>query len=213
MSPQIDCSLALAYLKQTNSRQKQRCTVFVSYRAARCVHCDLHIWQDSTITIMIMQAIMQAAQMKTDGKAQRVIVTGCLAQRYSEDLAGTILLARQSDWTADCTAKLRLHSQSFPPSIISKLAKSACTSAQLAGLHAANKVLWRWNAEQLPEADMIMGFQNYSSLPRHLRGMLGLSPELDPATYSEASRTQVCNSRHHGVHVCLCRSYAPQCNP
>ena len=31
---------------------------------------------------------MQAAQLKADGKAQRVIVTGCLAQRYSEDLAG-----------------------------------------------------------------------------------------------------------------------------
>lgn len=40
---------------------------------------------------------------------------------------------------------------------------------------------------------MVMGFQNYSSLPRHLRGMLGLSPELDSATYSGASRTQVCN--------------------
>lgn len=34
------------------------------------------------------QAIMQAAQLKADGKAQRVIVTGCLAQRYSQDLAG-----------------------------------------------------------------------------------------------------------------------------
>ncbi len=32
---------------------------------------------------------MQAAQLKADGKAQRVIVTGCLAQRYSEDLAGS----------------------------------------------------------------------------------------------------------------------------
>lgn len=79
-----------------------------------------------------LEAIMQAAQLKADGKAQRVIVTGCLAQRYSEDLA-----------------------------------------------------------EQLPEADMVMGFQNYSSLPRHLRGMLGLSPELDPDTYSQQSRTQV----------------------
>ena len=39
---------------------------------------------------------------------------------------------------------------------------------------------------------MVMGFQKYSSLPRHLRGMLGLSPELDTATYSGASRTQVC---------------------
>ena len=34
---------------------------------------------------------MQAAQLKADGKAQRVIVTGCLAQRYSEDLAGVCL--------------------------------------------------------------------------------------------------------------------------
>ena len=41
---------------------------------------------------MHLQAIMQAAQLKADGKAQRVIVTGCLAQRYSEDLAG--------DWAA-----------------------------------------------------------------------------------------------------------------
>ncbi|DBB13911.1 TPA: hypothetical protein ACH3X3_000898 [Trebouxia sp. C0006] len=80
-----------------------------------------------------LEAIMQAAQLKADGKAQRVIVTGCLAQRYSEDLA-----------------------------------------------------------EQLPEADMVMGFQNYSTLPRHLRGMLGLSPEVDPDTYSQQSRTQVC---------------------
>ena len=46
-------------------------------------------------------------------------------------------------------------------------------------------------ADDLPEADMIMGFQNYSSLPRHLRGMLGLSPELDPAMHSANARTQV----------------------
>ena len=44
-------------------------------------------------------------------------------------------------------------------------------------------------ADQLPEADMIMGFENYSTLPRHLRGMLGMSPEMDPATHS--GRTQV----------------------
>ncbi len=48
-----------------------------------------------------------------------------------------------------------------------------------------------WLTEQVPEADMVMGFQNYASLPWHLRGMLGLSPELDPATYSQQSRTQV----------------------
>lgn len=38
--------------------------------------------------MLIMQAIMEAAQLKASGKAQRVIVTGCLAQRYSQDLAG-----------------------------------------------------------------------------------------------------------------------------
>ena len=40
---------------------------------------------------LYVQAIMQAAQLKADGKAQRVIVTGCLAQRYSQDLAGDTL--------------------------------------------------------------------------------------------------------------------------
>lgn len=44
---------------------------------------------DSATLPMSLQAIMQAAQLKADGKAQRVIVTGCLAQRYSEDLAGS----------------------------------------------------------------------------------------------------------------------------
>ncbi len=46
---------------------------------------------DSATLPMSLQAIMQAAQLKADGKAQRVIVTGCLAQRYSEDLAGSPL--------------------------------------------------------------------------------------------------------------------------
>lgn len=46
---------------------------------------------DSATLPMSLQAIMQAAQLKADGKAQRVIVTGCLAQRYSEDIAGSPL--------------------------------------------------------------------------------------------------------------------------
>lgn len=118
--------------------------------------CPLHV-----------QAIMQAAQLKADGKAQRVIVTGCLAQRYSQDLAGNI----------------PLHVQSWQRPKLSRVAvviKLPCVAS-----------------EQLPEADMVMGFQNYSSLPRHLRGMLGLSPELDSATYSAASRTQVCTVSRH----------------
>ena len=35
-----------------------------------------------------MQAIIEAAQLKEEGKVKKVVVTGCLAQRYSEELAG-----------------------------------------------------------------------------------------------------------------------------
>ena len=124
---------------------------------------------------------MQAAQLKADGKAQRVIVTGCLAQRYSEDLAGDTPL---------------------------HIVVQHCIATESYGSQHDHKVtvelltFWFGDAEQLPEADMVMGFQNYSSLPRHLRGMLGLSPELDSATYSGASRTQVCNVTRS---TCLCR--------
>ena len=45
-------------------------------------------WSRVLLLAVHMQAIMEAAQLKADGKAQRVIVTGCLAQRYSQDLAG-----------------------------------------------------------------------------------------------------------------------------
>ncbi len=34
------------------------------------------------------QAIIEAAQLKEEGKVKKVVVTGCLAQRYSEELAG-----------------------------------------------------------------------------------------------------------------------------
>ena len=54
---------------------------------------------------------------------------------------------------------------------------------------------------------MVMGFQNYSSLPRHLRGMLGLSPELDTATYSGTSRTQVCIVVRIRIWQILCISW------
>ena len=35
-----------------------------------------------------LQAILEAAEAKKEGQTKRVIVTGCLAQRYSNDLAG-----------------------------------------------------------------------------------------------------------------------------
>ncbi len=35
-----------------------------------------------------VQAIIEAAQLKAEGKVKKVVVTGCLAQRYSNELAG-----------------------------------------------------------------------------------------------------------------------------
>lgn len=53
---------------------------------------DVVMVLSATCPALQVQAIMQAAQLKADGKAQRVIVTGCLAQRYSQDLAGDTCL-------------------------------------------------------------------------------------------------------------------------
>lgn len=61
-------------------------------------------------------------------------------------------------------------------------------------------------AEQIPEADMVLGFQNYSSLPRHLRGMLGLSPAMDEAAHSQRSQVyRLCKSVEA---VLLCIAHA-----
>jgi len=40
---------------------------------------------------------MDAAGYKADGKARRVIVTGCLAQRYAGELASELPEVRASD--------------------------------------------------------------------------------------------------------------------
>ena len=36
------------------------------------------------------QTIIEAARMKSEGKVRKVVVTGCLAQRYSEELAAQL---------------------------------------------------------------------------------------------------------------------------
>lgn len=41
-------------------------------------------------------AIFEAAQIKSDGKAKRVVVTGCLAQRYGGELATELPEARRA---------------------------------------------------------------------------------------------------------------------
>lgn len=35
---------------------------------------------------------MEAAQLKQNGQVKKVVVTGCLAQRYAEELAGELCL-------------------------------------------------------------------------------------------------------------------------
>lgn len=75
---------------------------------------------------------MEAARLKKDGVVKRVVITGCLAQRYSEELA-----------------------------------------------------------ESLPEADLVIGFENYGSLSSSLRDVLGAPPEIDMEEYTRRSRVQV----------------------
>ncbi|KAI3429614.1 hypothetical protein D9Q98_005700 [Chlorella vulgaris] len=79
-----------------------------------------------------IETIIQAARMKEDGKVKRVVVTGCLAQRYSEELAA-----------------------------------------------------------QLPEADLVMGFEKYGNLSSSLRSILDAPPQVDMEEYQQRSRVQV----------------------
>jgi len=79
-----------------------------------------------------IEAIVEAAQLKQTGKAKKIVVTGCLAQRYSEELA-----------------------------------------------------------DQLPEADLVVGFEQYTGLPAAIRSSLGLNAGVDATEYAQRSRVQV----------------------
>ena len=57
---------------------------------------------DTVLLHLYLQAIFQAAQLKSDGKAQRVIVTGCMAQRYAQELAGTQVSLYVRLWEQRC---------------------------------------------------------------------------------------------------------------
>lgn len=79
-----------------------------------------------------LEAIMEAASLNQDGKRRQIVVTGCLAQRYSKELG-----------------------------------------------------------EELPEADIVIGFQNYGNLASTLQATLGLaSPAAEGATAPSVSRVQ-----------------------
>lgn len=79
-----------------------------------------------------LENILEASRLKEEGKVKRIVITGCLAQRYSEELA-----------------------------------------------------------EQLPEADLVMGFEKYGSLSGALREVLGSPPEVDLDEYQQRSRVLV----------------------
>jgi len=79
-----------------------------------------------------IDTIIQAARLKAEGQVKRVVVTGCLAQRYSDELA-----------------------------------------------------------EQLPEADLVVGFQKYDNLAGSLKEVLGAPPTIDLDEYNRRSRVQV----------------------
>lgn len=79
-----------------------------------------------------IENIIQAAKLKEDGRVKKVIVTGCLAQRYNTELA-----------------------------------------------------------EQIPEIDLVMGFENYGSMSSSLREVLDSPPDVDAVEYQNRSRVQV----------------------
>jgi len=79
-----------------------------------------------------IENIIQAAALKSGGKVKKVIVTGCMAQRYNEELA-----------------------------------------------------------EQMPEIDLVMGFEKYGNLSSSLREVLGAPPEIDENEYANRGRVQV----------------------
>ncbi|EFN60061.1 hypothetical protein CHLNCDRAFT_133327 [Chlorella variabilis] len=94
-----------------------------------------HAWwrqQQARLIGRIRRTIIEAARMKEDGRVRRVVVTGCLAQRYSQELA-----------------------------------------------------------EQLPEADLVVGFEKYGSLSASLRTILDAPPDIDMDEYRQRSRVQV----------------------
>lgn len=79
-----------------------------------------------------IENIIEAARLKGNGSVKKIIVTGCLAQRYNEELA-----------------------------------------------------------EQMPEIDLVMGFEKYGNLASSLREVLGSPPEIDAMEYQNRSRVQV----------------------
>jgi len=81
-----------------------------------------------------LDTIMAAAKLKSEGKIKKLVITGCLAQRYSEELA-----------------------------------------------------------EQIPEADLIVGFEKYPSLPSQMKAVLDAPPDLDStaSTIIAGGRVQV----------------------
>ena len=79
-----------------------------------------------------LETIIDAARLKGNGRVKKVIVTGCLAQRYSEELA-----------------------------------------------------------EQLPEADLVVGFERYGGLAASVRQVLDAPPDIDLDEYQRRARVQV----------------------
>ena len=61
----------------------------IAARVAELSTCTRQAKQES------ISAIFEAAGYKKDGKARRVIVTGCLAQRYAGELAAELPEARR----------------------------------------------------------------------------------------------------------------------
>lgn len=178
-----------------------------------------------------IQTIMAAAQLKADAAGKKLVVTGCLAQRYGSELAGmcggwvggvvVCVGDRWGDWLCVCE-KYHVPRQ-----------RNIYLCVYMCGILARNQVCSRnvihckplaciclytqhppaynpptpppkhlpqhppcntnhlSHTAELPEVDMVMGFEHYESLPATLRGVMGMEPQVDPNTYQQRARVQV----------------------
>lgn len=109
--------------------------------------------------------------MKQQGQTKRVIVTGCLAQRYSHELAGKINFCTKAH-----------HANNVHQIMQNTVVDSPfCRTSMKRGCLA----------EDIPETDLVMGFQNYAQMPESVGGLLGVELPTDPFAPLDNQRVQV----------------------
>lgn len=145
------------------------------------------------------QAIVEAASLNQDGKKRKIVVTGCLAQRYGETLAGEL---QEADLVVGFqVGGLNRHLAAPPRPCFPDLAGRDAE----ADAHSLIGSLRRCPLS----AACVRALQNYGDLASTLRGTMGLSPQIDASEYAARSRVQVRWARTCADdHACRTRPHA-----